>query len=235
MLRVFICAILMMANLSWSMPITARSWVVAKEDGSLITGENTNKVRPIASITKLMTVMVVLDAKQDLNETIKPYTRKQLIQLTLVNSNNAATDTLCRKYPGGYKQCISDMNKKAQSLGLKDTVFRDATGLNRKNVSTAEELIKIVQEAYKYDEIKEAAKINVLELKPNKRWVKFKNTNPDAGKNQDIIVSKTGFTNPAGGCIVMMMNTEIGRRIVVVLGSKNTHTRIPEAEYLIKI
>jgi D-alanyl-D-alanine endopeptidase (penicillin-binding protein 7) len=225
----------MMANLSWSMPITARSWAVAKEDGSLITGENTNKVRPIASITKLMTVMIVLDAKQDLNETIKPYTRKQLIQLAIVNSNNAATETLCRKYPGGYKQCISDMNKKAQSLGLNNTKFRDATGLNRKNVSTAEELIKIVQEAHKYDEIKEASKINVLELKPNKRWIKFKNTNPEAGKNQDIIVSKTGFTNPAGGCIVMMVNTEIGRRIVVVLGSKNTHTRIPEAEYLVKI
>lgn len=225
----------MMANLSWSMPITARSWVVAKEDGSLITGQNTKQVRPIASITKLMTVMVVLDAKQDMNEIIKSYTRKQLVQLALVNSNNVASKTLCLKYPGGYKKCISDMNKKSQQLGLKNTKFNDATGLSRKNVSNAEELIRIVQEAHKYDEINEASKINVLELKPNKRWVKFKNTNPEAGKNQDIIVSKTGFTNPAGGCIVMMMNTEIGRRIVVVLGSKNTHTRIPEAEYLVKI
>lgn len=235
MFKLFIAAVLMTASLSWSMPITARSWVVAKEDGTKVSGKNDNKVMPIASITKLMTVMVVLDAKQNLQEYIKPYYRSELIQLALVNSNNSATDTLCRKYPGGYKNCIADMNKKAKELGLKNTKFFDATGLNRKNVSTAEELIVIVREAYKYNEVIESAKINKLKLKPNKRWVLFKNTNPDAGINENIILSKTGFTNPAGGCIVMMMNTDIGRRIVVVLGSKNTHTRIPEAEWLAKI
>jgi D-alanyl-D-alanine endopeptidase (penicillin-binding protein 7) len=235
MFKLFIAAVLMTASLSWSMPITARSWVVAKEDGTKVSGMNDNKVMPIASITKLMTVMVVLDAKQDTKEYIKPYYRSELIFLALVNSNNSASETLCKKYPGGYKNCIADMNKKAKELGLKNTKFFDATGLNRKNVSTAEELIVIVLEAYKYNEIIEAAKINKLKLKSNKRWVIFKNTNPDAGVNQNIIVSKTGFTNPAGGCIVMMMNTDIGRRIVVVLGSKNTHTRIPEAEWLAKI
>ena len=231
MLRFFLAVILMTASLSWSMPITARSWVVAKEDGTKVASMNDSKVMPIASITKLMTVMVVLDAKQT-NEYIKPYYRSELILLALVNSNNAASDTLCRTYPGGYRKCISDMNKKAELLGLKHTKFYDATGLNRKNVSTAEELIVIVREAFKYEEIIEAAKINKLKLRANKRWVIFKNTNPDAGINQNIILSKTGFTNPAGGCIVMMMNTEIGRRIVVVLGSKNTKTRIPEAEWL---
>jgi D-alanyl-D-alanine endopeptidase (penicillin-binding protein 7) len=235
MFRLFLAVVLMTASLSWSMPITARSWVVAKEDGTKVTGKNDNKVMPIASITKLMTVMVVLDAKQNPDEYIQPYYRSDLIQLALVNSNNSATDTLCNHYPGGYKKCIADMNKKAKQLGLKNTKFYDATGLNRKNVSTAEELIVIVQEAYKYNEIVAASKINVLKLKAKNKWVNFKNTNPDAGINQDIIVSKTGFTNPAGGCIVMMMNTEIGRRIVVVLGSKNTHTRIPEAEWLVKI
>jgi len=234
MFKFFICAIFMMANLSWSMPITARSWVVAKDDGSVINGSNTNKVMPIASITKLMTVMVVLDANQNLEEYIKPYNRKELIELAIVNSNNAATDTLCRKYPGGYKNCIAEMNLKAKSLGLKYTKFHDATGLSRKNVSTAEELVKIVQEAQKYDEIVGSAKINVLKLQKNKKWFSFKNTNPIAGVDPNVIVSKTGFTNPAGGCIVMLMNTDIGRRIVVVLGSKNTHTRIPEAEWLAK-
>jgi len=231
MLRLILTVMLMTASISWSMPITARSWVVAKDDGTKITGVNDNKVMPIASITKLMTVMVVLDAKQQ-DDFIKPYRRSELILLALVNSNNAAADTLCRTYPGGYRKCVDDMNKKAQELGLKYTKFYDATGLNRKNVSTAEELILIVREAFRYEEIIEAAKINRLTLKTNKRWVTFKNTNPDAGINQNIILSKTGFTNPAGGCIVMMMNTNTGRRIVVVLGSKNTHTRIPEAEWL---
>lgn len=235
MFKMFIAAVLMTASLSWSMPITARSWVVAKEDGTKLTGKNDTKVMPIASITKLMTVMVILDAKQNLNEYIQPYYRSDLILLALVNSNNSATDTLCRKYPGGYKKCIADMNKKAKQLGLKNTKFHDATGLSRKNVSTAEELIVIVREAFKYNEIIEASKINVLKLKAKNKWVHFKNTNPDAGINQDIIVSKTGFTNRAGGCVVMLMDTEIGRRIVVVLGSKNTKTRIPEAEWLIKI
>ena len=124
------------------------------------------------------------------------------------------------------------MNRKAKELGLKNTKFSDATGLNRKNVSTAEELIVIVRESYKYQQVIDAAKINKLTLHQNKRMLTFKNTNPDAGINQNIIVSKTGFTNPAGGCIVMMMETNIGRRIVVLLGSKNTHTRIPEAEWL---
>jgi D-alanyl-D-alanine endopeptidase (penicillin-binding protein 7) len=235
MLRFLMAIILMTATLSWSMPITARSWVVAKEDGTKVTGKNDDKVMPIASITKLMTVMVVLDAKQDPRDFIKPYFRSELILLALVNSNNNATDTLCRTYPGGYKKCIDDMNVKAKRLGLTHTKFYDATGLNRKNVSTAEELIVIVREAYKYEEIIQASKINKLKLKSDKRWVTFKNTNPDVGVNDNILLSKTGFTNPAGGCIVMMMKTDIGRRIVVVLGSKNTHTRIPEAEYLAQI
>jgi D-alanyl-D-alanine endopeptidase (penicillin-binding protein 7) len=233
--KIFLAVIFMTASFSWSMPITAKSWVVAKDDGTKISSKNDNRVMPIASITKLMTVMVVLDAKQKPNDYIKPFYRSELIMLALVNSNNAAAESLCRTYPGGYRKCIDDMNLKAKSLGLTHTKFYDPTGLNRKNVSTAEELIAIVLEAFKYEEIVQASKINKLTLKSDRRWVTYKNTNPDAGINNNILLSKTGFTNPAGGCIVMMMKTDIGRRVVVVLGSKNTHTRIPEAEYLAQI
>jgi D-alanyl-D-alanine carboxypeptidase len=100
------------------------------------------------------------------------------------------------------------------------------------NVSTAEELIKIVIAASRYTEINEDSKTSEVKIKLKKKWFIFHNTNPIIGKRHDFIVSKTGYIRASGGCIVMMLDTEIGRRIVVVLGSKNTHTRIPEAEFI---
>jgi D-alanyl-D-alanine carboxypeptidase len=100
------------------------------------------------------------------------------------------------------------------------------------NVSTAEELIKIVMAASKYKEIILAARTSEVKIKLKKKWFVFHNTNPIIGKRHDFVVSKTGFINASGGCIVTMIDTEIGTRIVVVLGSKNTRTRIPEAEFI---
>ena len=213
-------------------PITAKSWLVADCNGKILDGANTKQQRSIASITKLITAMVVLDAKQDLDEYIKPYTRKEMIQLALVKSDNQSSLDLCKHYPGGSAVCVRAMNNKVQSLGLTNTHFVESSGLSIMNVSTAEDLIAIVMEASKYPEIVQAARTSEVKIKIRKKWFIFHNTNPIIGKRHDFVVSKTGFINASGGCIVIMMDTEIGRRIVVVLGSKNTHTRIPEAEFI---
>ena len=215
-----------------AVPITAQSWVVADGTGKIIQGENTKEVRSIASISKLMTAMIVLDAKQDLDEYIKPYTRRELIQLAIVNSDNKAAEILCNNYPGGKSSCVRALNTKANLLSLPNTRFIEPTGLSVFNVSTAEELIKIIITASYYPEIVQASKTSQVKIQIRKKWLVFNNTNPIIGKRHDFIVSKTGYIRASGGCIAMMLDTDVGRRIVVVLGSKNTHTRIPEAEFI---
>jgi D-alanyl-D-alanine endopeptidase (penicillin-binding protein 7) len=124
------------------------------------------------------------------------------------------------------------MNRKARSLGMKNTRFTDPTGLGVMNISTAEDLIKMTLAASTYAVIREASKTSEVKIKIRKKWLVFRNTNPIIGKRHDFIVSKTGWIRASGGCIVMMLDTDVGRKIVVVLGSKNTHTRIPEAEFI---
>lgn len=218
-------------------PITAKAWLVSDENGRIIGGENTNDVRSIASITKLVTVMAVLDAHQDLNQKIGKYTRKELIQLALVKSDNNAAKLLCDNYPGGHSNCINYMNFKMQLLGLEQTKFVESTGLSVMNVSTAEELIKVVLAAKDYPEIVESSRTSIAKIQTSKKnWFSFNNTNPIIAQNKyDFIVSKTGFITASGGCIVMMLHTGISQRIVVLLGSKNTKTRIPEADKLVQM
>ena len=223
---------LLVSNPVNAISVTAKSWLVADGNGKIIDGENTRQQRSIASITKLITVMVILDAKQDLDQYIKPYTRREMIQLALVKSDNQSSLDLCKHYPGGTAPCIWAMNAKMKSLGLSNTHFVESSGLGVMNVSTAEDLITVVMEAAKYPEILQAARTSEVKIKIRKKWFIFHNTNPIIGKRHDFVVSKTGFINASGGCIVMMLDTELGRRIVVVLGSKNTHTRIPEAEFI---
>jgi serine-type D-Ala-D-Ala endopeptidase (penicillin-binding protein 7) len=230
-LALFLLVCSISANAFWS-DLTAKSWVVADDSGKILQGENTQELRSIASITKLMTVMVVLDANQDVDEYIKPYTRKELIQLALVKSDNNAAVILCDHYPGGKNSCINAMNKKAQELGMQNTRFIEPTGLSVFNVSNANELITLVLKAKEYPEIVSASKTSEVKIKLRNKWLIFRNTNPIIGKRHDFIVSKTGYIRASGGCIVMMLDTEIGRRIVVLLGSKNTRTRIPEAEFI---
>ena len=215
-----------------AVPITAQSWVVADGTGKIIQGENTKEVRSIASISKLMTAMIVLDAKQDLDEYIKPYTRRELIQLAIVNSDNKAAEILCNNYPSGKSSCVRALNNKANLLSLPNTRFIEPTGLSVFNVSTAEELVKIVITASYYPEIVQASKTSQVKIKIRKKWIVFNNTNPIIGKRHEFIVSKTGYIRASGGCIAMMLDTDVGRRVVIVLGSKNTHTRIPEAEFI---
>jgi D-alanyl-D-alanine endopeptidase (penicillin-binding protein 7) len=126
------------------------------------------------------------------------------------------------------------MNFKAYEMHMENTHFVEPTGLSVFNVSTANDLINLVLTAQTYPLIVEAGHTSTAKIKVNKKWFVFHNTNPLIGYNQNIIVSKTGYIRASGGCIVMMIETEVGKRVLVLLGSKNTHTRIPEAEIIIK-
>jgi D-alanyl-D-alanine endopeptidase (penicillin-binding protein 7) len=209
--------------------MTAKSWLVADSDGHVLHSNNSQESRSIASITKLMTVMVILDKQQDLDELLGTYTRRALIKLALIKSDNQATQVLCDNYDGFRNSCVKEMNRKAQQLGMTSTRFIDSTGLNIMNISTASDLVKMVIESSRYQEIINASNIRQTKIHTRAKWVVINNTNPIVDK-YNFLVSKTGYIRASGGCIVMMLDTNVGRRIVVLLGSKNTHTRIPEAE-----
>jgi D-alanyl-D-alanine endopeptidase (penicillin-binding protein 7) len=215
--------------------ITATSWLVATGEGEILQSENMYEHRSIASITKLMTAIVVLDADQDLDQYIKPYTRRELIHLAIVHSDNLASEKLCQHYPGGRSKCVQAMNEKARSLGMIDSKFIDPTGLGVMNSSTAYDLIKLVRAAELYPEIVRASGMKEVKIekssKKKKRYLVYRNTNPLVA-TKNFIVSKTGYIRASGGCIVMMLDTDAGRRIVVLLNSKNTRTRIPEADLI---
>jgi D-alanyl-D-alanine endopeptidase (penicillin-binding protein 7) len=232
MRKLLLAFLLVASTTAHAVKVTANSWLVADSQGKVLQSENIDEVRPIASISKLMTAMVILDAQQDMNEQLGTYTRRELLQLALVKSDNKAAQELCDHYPTGRDQCVRAMNLKAKLLHLDNTRFIEPTGLSVFNVSTARELVTLVQEAQKYEAIVDASKSSQVKIKIKKKWLIFNNTNPIIGKRHNFIVSKTGYINASGGCIVMMLDTDIGRRIVVVLGSKNTKTRIPEAEFI---
>jgi D-alanyl-D-alanine endopeptidase (penicillin-binding protein 7) len=232
MFKYLVAGLLLVAGNAFAINITAQSWLETDDHGNLIEGSNITEVRSIASITKLMTVMAVLDSNQNMQEKIGKYTREQLIQLALVKSDNNAAKALCDHYPGGRFECIRYMNEKANYLGMLKTKFVEPTGLSPMNISTALDLLRMVFEASHYPEIVQASKTAIPSIQVGNKTQTFNNTNPIIGKRHNFIVSKTGTTNAAGGCIVMMLDTDIGRRIVIVLGSKNGKVRIPEAEFI---
>ena len=240
MIRIFVLLCLLHFNVNaQTVPLTAQAWVVADSNGKVLEGSNMTEVRSIASITKLMTAMVVLDSGQSLTEIIpkklynKQLTRETLIDLAIVKSDNNAAQMLCDYYPGGYKSCIDAMNSKATLLQMTNSVFTDPTGRFHTNVSTAHDLIKLVFAASKYPLIVEASNMDAVRWPLSKKKIaEFRNTNSLVGHGYKFLVSKTGFINKAGGCIVMMIDTANGIRTVVLLGSKNTKTRIPEAKML---
>jgi D-alanyl-D-alanine endopeptidase (penicillin-binding protein 7) len=239
--KILIAIILLIASISaYSIEIKAKSWLISDGDGNILEQENINVVQPIASITKLMTVMVVLDSNDNLNEIIKlkkfkgaNLTRQQLINLAIIHSDNAAADMLCKSYRFGYDRCIDEMNHKAAVIGMANTRFYDSTGLDNRNVSSAAELIKLLQASERYPEIVNASNQTVIELVKKKKgkW-KFNNTNPLVAK-YNVIVSKTGYVRASGGCLVMSAYVDGKKKLFVVLNSKTTRTRIYEMEHLI--
>ena len=233
MLKLITFIFVVFMNTAIAKDITAQSWVVTDYKGKIIDGENYEQVRSIASVSKLVTTMTVMDAGQNLDEKLNQYTRRELIQLALVHSDNNAAVVLCKHYPGGSVACIRDMNDKMRRLGLSHTRFVEPTGLSVMNVSTADELVTIVLEAVNYDEIVKASRSSEVKIQVRKKWLVFHNTNPIVGKRHDVVVSKTGWIKASGGCLVMVVDTEVGRRVIIVLGSKTIRTRIPDAELLI--
>jgi D-alanyl-D-alanine endopeptidase (penicillin-binding protein 7) len=219
-------------NFTLAKEITATNWLVADGNGRIIDGEKTNEVRSIASITKLITVMTVIDAHQDLNEKINQFTRRQLIKLSLVKSDNTAARQLCEYYPGGLHKCVAAMNNKVKALGLDQTKFIEPTGLSVFNTSTAEDLMTIIIEAQNYKLITEDSNTSQDKIRVKKHWYTFHNTNPLVA-DKNFIITKTGYIRASGGCVVMMLDTSIGRRIIVLLNSKDTRTRFKEAELLV--
>ena len=217
--------------------LTAKSWLVADDENNILDSKDIDTVRSIASITKIMTVLTVMSARQDLNRYIRynknlMLTRQELIVLSMVRSDNHAADLLCKNYNGGYRACIDDMNGNAVKYGMNNTRFVDSTGLMAGNTSTARDLLILLNVAEKNYLITHAASKTKVEIKNKRKWLIFKQTNPLIGHKHEFLVSKTGTTMAAGGCIVLTVKTERGLRRVVVLGSKNGRTRIPEAEFI---
>jgi D-alanyl-D-alanine endopeptidase (penicillin-binding protein 7) len=243
---VFICYFLFCSHAIAN--VTAKSFIVADNRGQIISEKNADRTQPIASITKLMTAIVVLNANQDLAEelilnfkhskiyhtrlprTLKTLSRGELLQLAIVKSDNFAAYTLCANYPGGVDRCVAEMNHEALEFGMYSTHFTDPTGLDEGNTSNARDLVKLVLVASHHPEITDASGKPSVSIKVKKRWWEFGNTNPLVRKSDNIIVSKTGFINKSGGCLVMLLDTELGQRVIILLGSKNTKTRIPEAK-----
>lgn len=228
-----------------------------EQSGAPLFTKNANTVAPIASITKLMTAMVVLDADLPLDEEITisrmdldrlkgtrsrispglKLTRGELLRLALMSSENRAAAALARTYPGGTQTALQMMNIKAMELGMQDTQFVDATGLNSNNVSTAQDLVKMVQAAQQYDLIQQYTTTSSYTVKPigRGRPMRFSNTNPLVrSASWDIGVSKTGYISEAGRCLVMQAKIDERDVVIVLLDSWGSRTRIGDANRIKK-
>jgi D-alanyl-D-alanine endopeptidase (penicillin-binding protein 7) len=249
--KVLLCLVFFICAYAEAKPITAKSFLVADNRGQVILEKNADRTQSIASITKLMTAIVVLNIHQDLSEelrldfkksnvyhtklprTLKTLSRGELLQLAIVKSDNFAAYTLCENYPGGVDRCVAEMNHQALEFGMYSTHFTDPTGLDEGNISNARDLVKLVLVASRHPEITEASGKPLVSIKVKRRWWDFWNTNSLVRKNSDrVIVSKTGYIHQSGGCVVMLLDTDQGQRVIVLLGSKNTRTRIPELEQI---
>ncbi len=236
---------------------SSKALVINQNTGETIYAKNTNVTTPIASITKLMTAMVMLDAKQALDEVIyvsdedvdylkgtssrlsvgAGLTRNDMLQLALMASENRAASALAHNYPGGKYQFIKAMNAKALQLGLNNTHFVDPTGLDSANVSTAEDLVKMIHAAYQYPEIRLAttSPSHEVYLEGRNYPINFNNTNGLVrGGEWQIGLSKTGFINEAGRCLVMQATIAGEPMIVILLDSNGKSTRIGDANRIRK-
>lgn len=236
---------------------SAKALVINQVTGEVLYAKNTNVATPIASVTKLMTAMVMLDARLAMDELVNisdedvdylkstssrlrvgtVLTRAELLQLALMASENRAASALGRAYPGGKPAFIQAMNQKAKSLGMFSTRFVDSTGLDSANVSTAEDLVKMVNAAYHYPEIREVSTLPSQEITLYGRQnpLSFVNTNALVrGGNWVIGLSKTGFINEAGRCLVMQAEISGQPVIMVLLDSAGKMTRIGDANRIRK-
>ena len=226
-------------NLEGSPGLRSESAMVVGADGSVIYGKDENTVRPIASITKLMTAMVIIDSGVDLQEKITvtkedrdlvqltgsrleygaTLSREQMIMLAVMSSENRAATALGRTFPGGMDAFVGAMNAKAKALGMADSRFADPAGLMVENQSTAADLARMVDAAHDYPLIRKASTTTRLEVRPYKGRgpLVYGNTNRLLkNASWDIDISKTGYIMEAGRCLVMRATIE-GEPISIVL------------------
>ncbi len=229
---------------------SASALVLDQETGQAVLEKQSDAIVPIASISKLMTAMVVLDAKLDLNEVIAigdddvdglkgtrsrlpvgtTMTRETAMLLALMSSENRAAHALGRHYPGGMAAFVKAMNQKAQALGMFSSRFEEPTGLSSNNVSTAKDLARMVAAAARYPEIRNFSTTEEARLELNGHIREFHNTNALVRSDHwEIGVSKTGYISEAGRCLVMQARVADKPVVIVLLDSAGKMTRVGDA------
>jgi len=234
---------------------SALALVVDQETGEVLYSKNTDEVTPIASITKLMTAMVVIDSGLPMLESISveradvdhykgsrsklsvgtTLMRAEALKLALMASENRAAAALARTYPGGTQAFVDAMNAKAFELGMLDSHFVDPTGLRPENVSTAQDLAILVAAAHSYPLIRDyttspSFSVDTLTRRGHHRVLRFVNSNRLVRSSAwDIGLSKTGYISEAGRCLVMQSRIADRSLIIVLLDSWGKLTRIGDA------
>ncbi len=231
--------------------VASTAALVVEQGGSEpIYQKNADVVVPIASISKLMTAMVVLDSMPNLQESIhvsdddvdylkgsrsrlhvgSELAREDAMLISLMSSENRATHALARHYPGGLSAFVTAMNRKAAELGMFNTRFEDPTGLSSNNVSTAKDLAKMVAAAHRYPLIREFSTTSDAKIVVSGRPMEYRNTNQLVkAPTWDIGLSKTGFIQEAGKCLVMQARVAEKPVVIVLLDSQGKLTRIGDA------
>lgn len=208
-----------------------------------VISDNANVVRPMASITKLMTVMVALDIFS-LDQTIpigkkSTATVEQLLTNVLIRSDNNASEILAHNHPSGRDEFLRQMNIKAKLLGLTNTEYHDASGLDDANTTTANDLVQIVLAASKYSFIRQTSTIpelkRVVTVKNKSHVISIPNTNKDILFEFDnILVSKTGTTRKAGKCLAMLVDNKGEHYAIIIMGEPTKQARDKVARSLIQ-
>lgn len=225
--------------------------------GKTLYQKNPAQVRPIASLTKLMTALVVLDARQNLNQTLTidqndrdnlkhtysrvrmgtKVTRRDALHLALMSSENRMASALARHYPGGRSAFIRAMNNKARQLGMRNSRFYDSTGLSTRNVSTARDLAKLIAAAYRQPLIRQFTQDTNKEMRFSTPAysLMFNNTNPLVkNPDWDVRLSKTGYTDEAGRCLLMRAKPDQQELAIVLLNSVGKRTPVGDANRIRK-
>lgn len=230
---------------------SASALIVDQRTGETLYSKRPDAIMPIASITKLMTAIVVIDADQPLDEILTisaedldylkgtgsrlpvgtRLSRRELLHLALMSSENRAASALARYYPGGKSAAVDAMNEKARELRMYKTRFQDPTGLHRGNVSTAESLVKLVKASYRYALIRELSTATSHQIYTNYgKPLAYKNSNQLVREGLwDIGLSKTGYISEAGRCLVMQATVAEQPVIIVLLDSIDTSARVSDA------
>jgi D-alanyl-D-alanine endopeptidase (penicillin-binding protein 7) len=229
---------------------SASALVLDQMTGTALVEKNPGMILPIASISKLMTAMVVLDARLNMEEVISiadadvdslkgsssrlpvgvSMTRDTALLLALMSSENRAAHALARHYPGGLSSFVAAMNRKAKALGLTQTRFEEPTGLSFNNVSTARDLSRMVMAAHQYPLIREYSTMAGAKVDMGNRVLDFTNTNTLVKNPQwQIGLSKTGYISEAGRCLVMQAWVAGKPVVMVFLDSNGKMTRVGDA------